>query len=76
MSTKHKSKFYLLIFVLTAIVLGWGVWNNYRPRIILASCYDIADRSLNLQKRSSLFEETELTYQETLQGCLRDAGLQ
>ena len=59
----------------TAATLGWGVWNNYRPQVILASCSDMADRSLTVQKRSALFVDIQCERDKVLQDCLRDAGL-
>jgi len=76
MNEKIKNKLYLLIFTVTAFVLGWGAWNNYRPQVILASCIDIAERALTVQKRSELFSDTDYAYNKALQDCLRDAGIQ
>ncbi len=75
MSDKLKSKIYLLVFLLTAGILGWGVWANYRPQIILASCTDIAESTGRIYQRASILDNQETKYDEVLHECLRDAGI-
>jgi hypothetical protein len=75
MVKKYKSKLFLLFFAFSALVLAWGVWTNYRPSIILASCSDIAYKSSSISKRYSILDDTENKYDVYLEGCLHDAGL-
>jgi len=70
----HKSKLYLLLFTLTAFVLAWGAWVNYRPHVILASCGDIAYKSSNLTKRYQVQGYGEENYDIIFNNCLNDAG--
>ena len=69
-----KGKIYLFVFVSTALLLAWGVWNNYRPQVILATCSDMASKSSSILKKRTL-ENTDYQYNQALQDCLKDAGI-
>lgn len=70
-----KGKVYLIVFSLTAVVLGVGVWNNYRPQVIYASCADIAEKTTNLVQRKEILKiDADKTFDEALNDCLSDAG--
>ncbi len=70
-----KSKIYLLIFSMTALILGLGVWNNYRPQVIYAACTDIAEKTSNLvQKKDIIRIDEEKTFDVSLNDCLSNAG--
>lgn len=72
---RYKGKIYLAVFVLTAIILAFGIWTNYRPQIIYASCADIAEKTANLtQKKDILKIDEEKTFDVALNDCLSDAG--
>jgi hypothetical protein len=71
---KYKGKIYLLIFAVTAGILAWGAWSNYRPQVIYASCADIAEKTTNIQKRINIVEVGQDEYEENLSNCLQDAG--
>lgn len=75
MKERHKSKFYLFVFAATATILGWGIWTNFKPHIILASCADIADKSSSVFQRYSIFEDPGKKYDKVLHQCLSDAGI-
>jgi hypothetical protein len=70
----HKGKVYMTVFALAALILGWGVWHNYRPNIILASCSDLAFKATNIHGRYNILENEEYKYDKVLQDCLSDAG--
>ena len=71
---KYKGKIYLLIFVITAGILAWGAWSNYRPQVIYASCADIAEKTTHLQKRTEIGEVGQEEFDQNLSICLHDAG--
>jgi hypothetical protein len=71
----YKGKIYLLIFSLTALLLGLGIWNNYRPQIIYAACTDIAEKTSNLvQKKDIVKIDEEKTFDVSLNDCLSNSG--
>jgi len=70
----YKSKIYLIIFIITAGILAWGAWNNYKPQVIYASCADIAEKTTNLQKRTDIIEVGQNEYNKALGDCLHGAG--
>jgi hypothetical protein len=74
MTLRIKGKLYLLVFVLTAGILAWGVWFNYRPQVIYAGCMDIADRAFSVRKRVEKIDDPTFEYDKTLNNCLQDAG--
>ncbi len=72
---KYKGKLYLLVFLISSTVLAFGIWNNYRPQIIYASCSDIAEKTANLiQKKDIVKIDEEKTFDVALNDCLTDAG--
>jgi len=71
----HKSKIYLVVFIVTASILAWGVWNNYRPQMVYASCADIAEKTSNLRSRKDFLKtDTSKDFEEVFNECLSDAG--
>lgn len=70
-----KSKIYLTVFLLAALFLGLGVWNNYRPQIIYASCADMAEKTTNIVQNKDIVQiNKDETFDEALNNCLGDAG--
>ena len=70
-----KGKLYLVLFLSTAIFLGIGVWKNYRPQVIYASCADIAEKTTNLVQRKEILKiDEDKTFDAALNDCLSDAG--
>ncbi len=65
----------MLIFIFTALILGVGIWKNYRPQVVYASCSDIAEKTtfLIIKKGVEPISEYE-TYDDVLNNCLSDAG--
>lgn len=52
-----------------------GIWNNYRPQVIYASCSDIAEKTSNLiQKKDIVKVDEEKTFDVALNDCLSGAG--
>ena len=73
MNDHIKSKVFLLVFSVTAGLLAWSVWFNYRPQVIYASCVDIADRTQLIEARANL-EIDDQNFDYLLNNCLQDAG--
>jgi len=73
-SEQTRSKIYLTVFAFTAGLLAWGAWTNYRPKIILSSCADIATTTFDVYKRSSIDDKSSYDYNDALEECLLDAG--
>ncbi|KKQ47110.1 MAG: hypothetical protein US95_C0004G0012 [Candidatus Woesebacteria bacterium GW2011_GWB1_38_5] len=72
---KYKGKLYLIVFVSSALFLGVGIWNNYRPQIVYASCADIAEKTTNLIQKKDIYKiDTEKTFDEALVDCLSESG--
>lgn len=70
-----KGKIYLIVFVLAAFILGMGVWNNYRPQIIYASCADIAEKTTNIAQRKDIMKvDEDKTFDVALNECLSESG--
>jgi hypothetical protein len=70
-----KGKIFMLVFIFTALILGLGIWNNYRPQVIYASCSDIAEKTTDIIKRKDVLPINEQkTYDVELNNCLMDAG--
>ena len=69
-----KSTIFLTIFVLTSAILAWGVWNNYKPQVIYASCTDIAETTTNLRKSKDIVEVGEGEFDSVFNNCLGDSG--
>ena len=65
----------MLIFIFTSLILGLGVWNNYRPQVIYASCTDIAQKTTEVILRKDILPPNEQnTFDNELNNCLMDAG--
>lgn len=72
---RYKGKLYLTVFIFSALVLGMGVWKNYRPQIVYASCADIAQKTTNLVQKKDIVEiDTEKTFDDALYDCLSNSG--
>jgi len=72
---KYKGKIFLLIFLVTSVILALGVWNNYRPQVVYASCADIAEKTTNLVIKKEAFEiDEDNTFDQALNNCLMDSG--
>ena len=70
-----KGKIFLIVFLVTSTILAMGIWNNYRPQIVYASCADIAEKTTNIIKRKDVLEiNEERTFDIALNDCLQDAG--
>ena len=64
-----------MVFVFSALILGMGIWNNYRPQIVYASCADIAEKTTNLIQKKDIYKiDSEKTFDEALVDCLSDSG--
>lgn len=64
----------MTVFIVTASILGWGVWSNYRPQVVYASCADIAEKTANLSVKKNLPSDTANDFELLLNECLTDAG--
>ena len=69
-----KGKLFLVLFITTSTILALGIWNNYRPQIVYASCADIAEKTTNLIKKKDLVVNEDKTFDDALNDCLMDAG--
>ena len=70
-----KGKIYLTVFITVSLILGLGVWNNYRPQIIYASCADIAEKTSNIiQNKEIVMVNEESAFDQNLNDCLSGAG--
>jgi disulfide bond formation protein DsbB len=70
-----KGKLFMLVFIFTSLILGMGVWNNYRPQVIYASCTDIAQKTTDVIVRKEIENINEQhTFDVELNNCLSDAG--
>ena len=70
-----KGKIYMIVFFVTAVILGYGVWKNYRPQVIYASCADIAEKTVNIVQRKDIVAiNQDRTFDVALNQCLDDAG--
>lgn len=73
--TRIKDNIYLAIFIITAVILGVGVWNNYRPQVIYASCTDIAEKTTFLiQKKDIVKIDMDNAFNNALNECLLMSG--
>ena len=71
----HKGKLYLIVFVVTALVLGLGICNNYRPHVIYASCADIAEKTSNLRAKKEIYKVAlDEDFDAVFNECLSEAG--
>lgn len=66
-----KSKVYLLIVFIVASLIGWGIFNFYRPIIIEASCSEISANIFSSISRYSIGEEN--SYETIKQKCVRNS---
>lgn len=70
-----KGRVYLIVFIASAVLLGLGIWKNYRPQVIYASCVDIAEKTTNIVQRKDIFKiNEEKTFEDELNSCLSDSG--
>lgn len=72
---KHKDKFFLILVASTAFILAYGVWNNYRPTVVLAGCSEIAEKASTVSTRTSLPGDVSNDYNLLLNECLSDSGI-
>jgi len=72
---EHKSKWFLLLVFGVAMLVGWSVYNQYKPYLIQASCSEIAATSSNLiYKRNDILESNH-SYEYVKSKCIQDSGL-
>ncbi len=74
-NSKVKDKVYMIIFAIFAIAIGLLVWNQYRPRVILAQCSEIALNSSQSYTRAQLVTDSNTkTYESLMTECLKEFG--
>lgn len=72
---QHKQKFFLLLVASTAFILAYGIWNNYRPTIVLAGCSEIAMKTSTVSTRTSLPGDASNDFDLLLNDCLSQSGI-
>lgn len=72
MHKKHKGKAFMVLAGATAAILAIGVWNNYRPTVVMANCAKVADQASRVYTRVNLETDETKTYEELLQECVND----
>lgn len=70
-----KSILYLVVFLVTAISMFWYFWKFYRPKIAISKCSDAAYGSSSSYERNNLSTDNFVTYEELLDQCLTDFGV-
>ena len=68
-----KSIFYLTLFILSALALGYFFYYQYRPQIIERGCSEIAAQSEQLVFKKGQPQDPEYSYDGVLSRCLTDA---
>jgi hypothetical protein len=71
---EYKSKLFLTIFIVSAGILAWGVWKNYKPQVVYASCTDIAEKTANMRKKTDFRPVEDGEFDQILTDCLQGAG--
>lgn len=70
---EHKSKLYLLIVAIVAILIGWVFFARYRPMLIEASCNEAAAKSSGLfYTKGQEFFDSSFTYENLKERCVQD----
>lgn len=72
---EHKSHFYLILFCVIAIFLGWSIYTQYKPMLIQASCSEIAAGSSGLINNESDLLDPSYSYNNIRSKCLQDSGI-
>lgn len=73
---EHKSKWYILLILGIASLIGWSAYKQYRPYIVQTSCSEVAERSSNfLYKNNADFDPT-FSYQNVKKKCLVESETQ
>lgn len=75
MTSDLKSKIFLSVFVISAIVIGWSLWNYIRPQVIQAACQDMAQKSSNIVAKREIEPSIENDYEALFSTCLSDSGI-
>lgn len=74
MSPELRGKLYMVIFAIFATLLGFYIWSVYRPKVILAECTNLAQKSTQTYSRTSLPGDVKKDYESILDECLADFG--
>lgn len=72
---KHRNTLNFAVLLLFVFALGVYFWKVIRPKIILTSCTEIAVNTSHIQARTSFFLDTTELYEEALNECLYQAGV-
>jgi hypothetical protein len=67
---EHKSKAYLVFVAAVAAILAWGVFVNYRPLIIAATCSEVAADSSGILTSRYKDINSDYTYEKVKNDCL------
>ena len=71
MEPEHKSRLYLIIYILFAALIGYIFWYYVRPKILLATCSDAAVQASNVYARTNLPTDNTDNYENVLDECLK-----
>jgi len=67
---EHKSKLYLLIYLLFAVGVGLIFWFYFRPKVLMASCSEAASQTSFIYARTTLATDNPQDYKNILDECL------
>lgn len=71
----RRTKFNFIILFIFVATLGIYFWNTVRPKIVFASCSEIAINASQLQARNGFSINSDHLYDEALNECLYKAGV-